>query len=265
MIMCSVWTGVHCDLAYQQSIVGPSEISCRKRLWYYTEGSSKPQNDMQTMKTKFCYSIWREENSNQYHHIHVNVYRRSEIEADLSSTKPVISFSWQGDSENDHWYAFKAESECEYYPRTGVQQFRSAASILDMLSDTPCDNPDKVLAALGFDRVVNDDREGKWLSPEAVKPASWSRYMAWLDGSCCVACIAADEETAAKALAKRFAENLDSGWGNYLDKLEAWINAGKPIKEDGYRHAPDVRSLEDILKPMKEPEAVEPAAEPVAA
>jgi hypothetical protein len=84
-----------------------------------------------------------------------------------------------------------------------------------------------------------------------------------LADSCNLSVLATDEACARTRLLEHYARLiLDKGehsYGNYAGKLEAWLAAGKPVREDTHRPVPDVRPLEDLLKPLKAPEP-EPAA-----
>lgn len=217
---------------------------------------------MKSMKLK--YTVTRDSSSHQYHHILVRVYSLTQL--DRSFPQPIVSFTWQGDNQNSGWYAFRAEATCDN-TRDGAEQFSIAASIMrkltkaDEAADFSRDNPGKVIEAIGATRVVDDTRINKWISPEECAPADWKRYMG-LDGQKCVISVCApDEETATKMLFAQFAEYADKG-GQYSSafyyqrQLEAWILAGKPIGVDYYAKAPDVRPLDEILKPMREPDPI---------
>ncbi len=211
---------------------------------------------------KLKYTVRRDSSSHQYHHIHLSIYTLASL--DRSCPHPVLSIQWQGDNQNIGWYAFRAESTCDN-SREGSESFAIAASIMrkltkaDDASDFSRDNPGKVIEAIGAERVVNDARVNSYIAPEMAAPESWQRYMA-LDGQQCVISVCApDEETASKMLFAQFAEYADKGGqyrsaSYYQRQLEAWILAGKPIGVDCYAKAPDVRPLDEILKPMREPE-----------
>lgn len=196
------------------------------------------------------YTIERDSSSHQYNHVYLNVYTRASL--DHYACTPVLKFSWQGDSNSDHWYAFKAKAKTES-ASAGIAQFRLAASILGLLQDINTDDIGAVVKALDCERLVEDRRVHQWLPVEEVKPATWQRYMSWVDGSCQCAAIAPNEEHAVKALIKEYARNMESGYGNYADKLASWIKDGSPVRVDEWAKAPDTTPLEDIIKPMKIP------------
>lgn len=196
------------------------------------------------------YTITRDNSGRQYNHVYVDVYSKTGL--DRYDAKPVLSLSWQGDIESDHWYAFKAKSKTEYVGESAVKQFRLATSILASLSDVNTDDIGAVLKALDCPRMVEDRRVHEWLPIDEVKPDSWHRYMSWSEGSCQCATIAPDEETAVKLLIKEYAKHIDSNWGHYADKLAAWIKDGSPVKVDEWAKAPDTTDLETLIKPMKD-------------
>lgn len=213
---------------------------------------------------KLKYTVYRDSSSHQHHHIHLRIYSLTQL--DRSSPQPVLSFSWQGDRENVGWYAFRAESQCDN-TRDGAEWFSLAASIMRKLTkadespDFNRDDPGKVIAAIGAERVVDDCRVNKWIAPEDCAPENWQRYMALNGRQCVISICAPDEDTASKMLFAQFAEYADKGGqyssaSHYQRELEAWILAGKPIGIDNYAKAPDVRPLAEILKPMREPEPI---------
>jgi len=201
------------------------------------------------------YTVSRDSQSHSYHHIHISVYTK--VSLDRSWPKPVVKFEWQGDRDNSYWYGFSATSEQDELA-AGAEKMRLASGILAKLDKAGVNrnDPSAVIATLGLDRLVNDDRAGEWIPIEKAKPADWFRFMA-LDGDqCVVSCVAEDEKQATPLLMREFTRLCDSSYYSpdyYTGKLEAWILAGKPIRMDGYRKAPEVRPLDELLKPMKEP------------
>lgn len=208
------------------------------------------------------YTIARDSSSHQYNHVYLDVYSKSGL--DRYDAKPVLQLSWQGDSNSDHWYAFKAKSKTES-ASNGVAQFKLAANIISLLQDINTDDIGAVVKALDCPRLVEDRRVHEWLPIDEVKPASWQRWMSWSEGSCQCSAIAPDEEHAVKALIKEYAKNMESNWGNYADKLAAWIKDGSPVRVDDWAKAPDVTPLEDIIKPMKDPMPKVESTEQIAA
>lgn len=203
---------------------------------------------MKTKPSKFVYQIQRDAGcSREYQHIRIEIYPREAMAA--WHADPLVVLTWQGDKDCAYWYGFHAETKCDHL-YNAAEVYRTCASILGKLAETgvDADRPDAVLSALGFDRVVYDDRESRFLALSEVKPASFKRFMSWNKGCCEVCCVAEDMETAQKLLAKEFVEQES------ISKLEAWIADGKTTREDDYRNPPDIRPLEEILKPMKEPE-----------
>jgi len=164
----------------------------------------------------------------------------------------VLSLQWQGDSNCDRWYAFKASSEVENTGEDSVKRFKLAGSILSSISGVDYDDIGAVIAKLDCERMVEDRRIGEWLKIEDVKPETWHRYMSIRDGSCECAAIAPDGETAVKMLIKSYAKNMESGYGNYADKLQSWIKDGSPVKLDDYAKCPCITDLAELIKPMKE-------------
>lgn len=206
--------------------------------------------------TKYFYSIYRTKSSHPYEHIHVNVYNAAAA-LEYSGADPVLSLEWQGDDESDHWYGFHAKIDGDSVAKS-MDMLKAASSILVKIHKASVseDKPADVINAMGFDRMVRDDRENKWVALDKVKPAEWSRYMSWTGGQCCVSVVAPSEESAVKGLIQEFARNAEGGYGSYAEKLGDWIIAGKPIKRDDYRSAPEIRPLDEILKTVKQPTPV---------
>ncbi len=175
----------------------------------------------------------------------------------------LFTLQWQGDPESTHWYGFHVDFRADY-PSQAIERIKALGTFMRRLleGDVLVERPERVIPALGLERLVYDDRLSLYIPLEQVPPEGEVRWMAWQDDHCVVAIVAPDEATASEKLLQAFAKEVAGArYGNYSQKMERWIQEGKPIRRDGHRDHPDVRSLEEILKPLKEPA---PAEQPAA-
>jgi hypothetical protein len=206
---------------------------------------------------KLFYTIMREGTPReQYNHIRIRVYGET---PDYYEPKLQCKMNWQTDREKDHWYGWDMDVNAES-PFKGTEQFKTALKICAMLSPTDvCQNdPAAVVTVLeknGIIRKICDERDDlnhHFVLPEKVKDASYNRWMTWTDNHCNCSTMATDEEDAKRMLMKQYAKEVSEHGSYTAEAFEKWICAGKPVRMDDWAKCPDVRSLEEILKPMRE-------------
>ena len=200
-----------------------------------------------------------------YEHVYLRVFARETEEQETTKTE-LFTLKWQGDHESYYWYGFRFEMEAHYFG-DAIIRMKATQSLFQKIEKVgvQCDkiaDVVKLLEDMGVTRRVYDDRESLYLTVDKIKGSEYRRWMSWLDGSCTCACLATDEDDAKRGIVKQFAHYIDEGRGfsDYAGKLEAWLAAGKPVREDSHRSEPDVRPVAEIIKPMKEPAPVELAA-----
>lgn len=205
---------------------------------------------------KYFYTIKRRGHEREhYNHVDVSIY------SDTSERKELMGLTWQGDQDSEYWYAFRLELSANS-PGQAIDQLKVATRIANLLHNPANFNEDdplqvvRVLEENKIHRMIWDNRVSEFVQPDKVLSLDYYRYMACVEGQCIVDCVAMDADRTSKLLVKKFAEYADSSW--YIDKLTQWIQEGKQVCIDRNAEAPDVRSIEDICKPMKEkqPEAI---------
>lgn len=207
----------------------------------------------QTPKT-VC-SVWRDD-SNGYGHLTIALYSGASL--DRMCPCPFLKLTWQCDHENAGWYALKAET-CRDTPADMLIAIKAAEPFLKKIDALPSSNPASLLAALNLPRWVEDRRCSQWMPIDDVKGPEFKRYMSWTEGSCCVSAMATDDDDAKKEIMAKYARNIaERSYGNYAGKLEAWIAAGKPIRQDDWAKCPDTTPTDVLLTPLRaaQPEQV---------
>ena len=206
---------------------------------------------------KMFYTLNRTSEHRGYEHIYLRVFRRGPADTETTMSE-LFTLKWQGDWESTYWYGFHFETEAHYFGEALIRM-KAAQSLFQRIEKigVQADKAGDVIALLeklGLERRIYDDRVGEYLLPDKVKGPEYRRWMTWTDGSCTCVAPALDEEDAKAELLKCFARYVGHSAypRDYAAKLEAWIAAGKPVREDTHRSALDVRSIAEIIKPMKE-------------
>jgi hypothetical protein len=214
---------------------------------------------------KYFYTLNRTCEHRGYEHIYLRVFARGPAETETTMSE-LFTLKWQGDHDSTYWYGFHFEMEAHYFGEALVRM-KAAQSLFQRIEKigVQADKVGDVIALLeqiGLERRVYDDRVSEYLLPDQVKGPEYRRWMTWLDGFCTCATPAIDEADAKAELLKCVARYVGPSAypRDYASKLEAWISAGKPVREDTHRSAPDVRSIAEIIKPMKEPPVELPVA-----
>jgi hypothetical protein len=207
---------------------------------------------------KLFYTIMREGTpSDQYNHIRVRVYGEK---PDYYEPKFQFKMNWQTDRERDHWYGWDMDVNADKLSKGLLEQLKTAQKICTMLNGTDLneDDPAQVITALEKNGIIRkicderDDRNNHFVLPEKVKDASYNRWMTWTDNHCNCSTMATDEEDAKRMLMKQYAKEVSEHGSYTAEAFEKWICAGKPVRMDDWAKCPDARTLEEILKPMRE-------------
>lgn len=214
--------------------------------------TSKP---MKQTSPKFIYTAYLEK-SGSYSHPHVCVFLGDEDRGANSAT--LVEFTWQGDNECDHWYAYKATIEIESRGETALAKIKSVTSILGKLDDDHHLDPIELCAkleSLNIPRRVYDCRLTRLVplneiaDPDAVR--WYDDYSRLPYSSCRVNAVASpDVEQGQKAVYAEFCKRIaerDYGLTHTQECFEQWIKAGKPVAYISSDKCPDITPVEELF------------------
>lgn len=190
-------------------------------------------------RKKYQFHVSRHLSSGHYHHLNVVIMQETSFDH-----KPVLTITWQGDPNHDHWYASKVIIEVKYNDRwvAARNTLNSLIRWLDKEKHWDISNltPEllaewlakRKMAEVGYDPRLSEHIELDQIQGPEIKRWMDNYQIMGTDG-CTVSVLAETECEAKKLMLAAFTDLVDrSTYKTYDTTFARWLQMGRPVRLD---------------------------------